>query len=490
MSLDERTSETDEQLSLDEALLSARRRYVERRPISQALGEQAGEVMPGGHTRTVLHFDPFPFRVTYGSGSEITDADGHRYVDLLGNYTAGLLGHSPAPVRAAITAALERGWSFGATHPDEIAFARLVVDRFPSIEQVRFTNSGTEANLLAIAAAKHVTSRSKVLGFEGGYHGGVLYFGAHREANVPHEYVIVPYNNVEALGRAFVDHPDLACTLIEPMQGSAGCIPAEQDFLVRLRELCDTHGTVLIFDEVMTSRLSPGGLQQAIGVLPDVTTLGKYLGGGTTFGAFGGKRTIMAAYDHTAPHPLGHTGTFNNNVLTMAAGIATLTEVLTDDVLTRTNERGESLRARLSAVFVQHELPMSVTGRGSLMNIHATNRPIANARDLAGSDDRCARAVVLRRDRQRLLLCPPRVHRVVDRSDRRTDRPLLCLRRALGATSGLALEVGGGRGAEVPAEVAGQMRLVGVAEFRSNRCPARPVAARFCRRHGRLRPPR
>lgn len=376
------------QLSLDQRLASARDHYTDARPISRSLAQRAAEVFPGGNTRTVLHFDPFPFRVTHASGSEIVDADGHHYVDLLGNYTAGFLGQSPEPVRAAITSALERGWAFGATHPDEITFAELIVDRFPSIDQVRFTNSGTEANLLAIAAAKHHTGRSKVLGFEGGYHGGVLYFGDHREANVPHDFVIVPFNDIDALEAAFAAHPDLACALIEPMQGSSGCIVADGQFLARLRNLCTEFGTVLIFDEVMTSRLSPGGAQQATGVLPDMTTLGKYLAGGMSFGAFGGNRAIMSVYDQNSAHPLGHAGTFNNNVLTMAAGIATLTEVLTDEVLLRTNQRGEVLRARLTAIFAQHDLSLSVTGWGSLLNIHGTRQPIRNTRDLAGADDR------------------------------------------------------------------------------------------------------
>ncbi len=387
MSLDQQ-AHPELQLSLDQRLAAARDHYTDVRPISRSLAERAIEVLPGGNTRTVLHFDPFPFRVTHAAGSEIVDADGHHYVDLLGNYTAGLLGHSPDPVRVAIIGALERGWAFGATHPDEIIFAQLIVDRFPSIDQVRFTNSGTEANLLAIAAAKHHTGRSKVLGFEGGYHGGVLYFGDHREANVPHDFVIVPFNDIDALEAAFAAHPDLACALIEPMQGSSGCIVADGHFLVRLRELCTELGTVLIFDEVMTSRLSPGGAQQATGVLPDVTTLGKYLAGGMSFGAFGGSRTVMSVYDQNSANPLGHAGTFNNNVLTMAAGIATLTEVLTDEILVRTNQRGEDLRARLSAIFADHDLPLSVTGWGSLLNIHGTRQPIRNTRDLAGTDDR------------------------------------------------------------------------------------------------------
>jgi glutamate-1-semialdehyde 2,1-aminomutase len=372
---------------LDHRLEAAEESYCAARPQSMHLATVADSVLPGGNTRTVLHFDPFPFRVASSDGPNLIDVDGHAYVDLLGNYTAGLLGHSPAPIRAAVERALQRGWAVGAPHPAEIDFAQLLVDRFPSIEQVRFTNSGTEANLLAIAAAKHKTGRSSVLVFDGGYHGGVLSFGDHREANVPHDYVVAPFNDVAALDDVFTkQHP--ACALVEPMLGSAGCLPGTDEFLGALRRHCTASGTILIFDEVMTSRLSPGGAQEAMGIHPDVTTLGKYLAGGMSFGALGGRRAVMEVYDHRSERPLGHAGTFNNNVLTMAAGVATLSEVLTDEVLAATNNRGDRLRHELAEVFTRAELPLSVTGWGSLLGIHPTNKPINSAADLVDLDER------------------------------------------------------------------------------------------------------
>ena len=380
-------------LSLDDALAEARRRYVDANPTSATWAERAGAVLPGGNTRSVLHFDPFPFRVASAEGRFLVDVDGHRYVDLLGNYTAGLLGHSPEPVRRAARAAIDDGWALGAVHPNEVRLAELIVGRFPSIGQVRFTNSGTEANLMALALATNHTGRTKVVVFEGGYHGGVLTFAGPRrpgaDVNVPHDWIVVPYNDLAALDVAFHEHGgSIAAVLVEPLQGSAGCIPGDPDVLAAARRHCDASGAVLIFDEVMTSRLSPGGAQAVLGITPDITTLGKYLGGGFSFGAFGGRRELMVAFDATGGGRLGHAGTFNNNVVTMAAGMATLTEVLVDDVLTATNRRGERLRAALDETCARHGLPLCVTGSGSLMNIHGTAGPVRSAADLRSADDR------------------------------------------------------------------------------------------------------
>lgn len=338
----------------------------------------------------MLDFEPFPFRVERGEGRRLWDVDGHEYIDLLGNYTAGLLGHSPAPVLDAARQALESGWSLGSVHDTEIRLAELIVARFESIEQVRFTNSGTEANLMALAVATHHTQRRKVVVFENGYHGGVLTFGTGPSpVNVPHDWLILPYNDAAAVTTAFDQHGgDIAAVLVETMQGSGGCIPGDIAFLKELRTLCDGHDAVLIFDEVMTSRLSPGGAQHTLGIRPDMTTLGKYLAGGLTFGAFGGRADIMRHFDPRAGGVLGHAGTFNNNVASMAAGVAALTEVLTDEIIVATNQRGDRLRDALNDAFTSTGVPLCVTGVGSLMNVHATMGPVTSARDLSGSDDR------------------------------------------------------------------------------------------------------
>ncbi len=377
-------------MDLDLAVAAARERYAAARPASAAWAERALAVLPGGNTRSVLHFEPFPFRVERAAGKLLFDVDGHRYVDLLGNYTAGLLGHSPEAVLKAAQRALESGWSLGSVHVDEVLLAELLVERFPSIEQIRFTNSGTEANLLALALATHHTGRRTIVVFEHGYHGGVLTFGAEPDAiDVPHDWLLLPYNDVDAASDAFAEHgAAIAAVLVEPLQGAAGCIPGDREFLEVLRARCDEHGSVLIFDEVMTSRLSTGGAQQLLGITPDLTTLGKYLAGGLTFGAFGGRRDLMRAFDPSADGALGHAGTFNNNVASMAAGVAALTDVLTPDVLDATNARGDRMRGRLDDAFGAHGVPMCVTGAGSLMNVHGTAGPVRSAADLAAADDR------------------------------------------------------------------------------------------------------
>ena len=375
---------------LDLAVAQARARYADARPISAAWSQRAVRVMPGGNTRSILHFEPFPFRVERAAGKHLWDVDGHRYVDLLGNYTAGLLGHSPAPVLEAVQEALATGWSLGAVHEDEVRLAELLVERFPSLEHVRFTNSGTEANLMALAVATHHTGRRRILAFRNGYHGGVLTFGRDDDpVNVPHDWLLCDYNDVSGVEQAFAQHgSEIACVLVEPMQGSGGCIPADPHFLRTLHRLCRDSGALLAFDEVMTSRFSAGGAQQLLGITPDLTTLGKYLAGGLTFGAFGGRADVMAHFDAGQGGRLGHAGTFNNNVASMAGGVAALTEVLTEPVLAGLHARGETLRAALNELFASAGLPLCATGAGSLMNVHGITGPVSSAQDLRGADDR------------------------------------------------------------------------------------------------------
>lgn len=367
-----------------EQVAAVERRYAAKRPRSAELFARASQVMPGGSTRSVLDVRPFPFRVATASAARLVDVDGHEYRDFLGDYSAGLLGHDPGPVEDAVRAALDRGWSYGGVHTDEIRFAEAVVDRFPSIEQVRFTNSGTEANLMAIQLARHHTGRDRVVVCDLAYHGGLLYFGHGGEALLaPFDFERIEYNDVagvEEIGS------DVALVLVEPMMGAAGCIPATDEFLRALRSRCDRVGALLVFDEVMTSRMGAGGQQARCNVLPDLTTLGKYLAGGMTFGAFGGRADVMAAFDPARNGTLTHGGTFNNNVVTMAAGAAAMRELLAADVLDALFERGSELRHRLEAVFAGSPLPLCVTGLGSLMNIHTVPGPVRSPRDLAASD--------------------------------------------------------------------------------------------------------
>lgn len=371
--------------TLDDELAAARQRYVDAHPHSRELAERAARVLPGGNTRSVLHIEPFAFRVVGADGATLHDADGHHYTDLLGDYSAGLLGRSEI-VADTIRTVLDRGWSFGAMSEPETTFAEAVVDRFPSIEQVRFTNSGTEANVMALLTARHATGRHRFVVFAHGYHGGPLYFGhGGRPLQLPFDWVVLPYNDIDAAAAALDD--SIAAVLVEPMLGSGGCIPAAPDFLAALRTAAAEHGIVLIFDEVMTSRLALGGAQQLLGITPDLTTLGKYLAGGLSFGAFGGRRDLMAAYD-PAQGGLTHGGTFNNNAFTMATGAAVHDALIDAATLATVNERGDRLRTGLNARFTSSPLPFCATGWGSINAIHPVPPPVRSPTDLAEADQR------------------------------------------------------------------------------------------------------
>jgi glutamate-1-semialdehyde 2,1-aminomutase len=376
--------------ALDDAVRDARSAYVGRNPNSAKQYASASDVMPGGNTRTVLFYEPFPLTILRGQGCEVFDADGHRYFDFMGEYTAGLAGHSNPVIAEAIKQAVDNGLSLSGHTQVEAEFAAIVAKRFPAMELLRFTNSGTEATLLALTLARIVTGRKKVLAFDGGYHGSVFVFkDAVNQVNVPFDWVFAPYNDATAAAKLIAQHAnDLAAVIVEPMQGSGGCIPAEPDFLATLRSETEKVGAQLVFDEVMTSRLAPGGLQTRYGIRPDLMTLGKYVAGGMSFGAFGGRGALMQRFDPRRADALGHAGTFNNNVLTMSAGIAAMTKVVTQEALDAVNARGDALRTRLQAMCRDHHAPLCVTGIGSLFTIHGVAGPVRSNADITGQDQR------------------------------------------------------------------------------------------------------
>lgn len=367
------------------ALREAEEQYRVRHPKSAALYQKACAALPGGNTRSAIYAEPFPLTMVRGEGAHLWDADGHEYADFLSEFTAGLYGHSHPAIRKAIDEALDGGINFGAHGVAEGKFAQAICDRFPSIELVRFTNSGTEANLMAVSAALAITGKKKILVFHGGYHGGVFYFrGKGSAVNAPFDYLMGTYNDIEQVRALVAPHRgDLAAILIEPMLGGGGCIPATREFLADLRALASETGAILIFDEVMTSRLAPGGLQEVHGINPDMTTLGKYVGGGMSFGAFGGRADLMRWFDPRNKQGFQHAGTFNNNVLTMNAGYVGLTEVYKPADAVKLNKFGDGLRERLNAVARRRGLAMQFTGLGSMIGLHMTGRPIRNAADAA-----------------------------------------------------------------------------------------------------------
>lgn len=370
---------------LDAVLDAAVARFVADRPQSAALAARASAVMPGGNTRSVLHTDPFGIRIAHAEGAVLTTVDGDQIVDLLGDYSAGLLGRRPE-VAEAIRDVLDRGWGFGAMSDAEADLAAALVRRFDSVDQIRFTNSGSEADLMAVLTARHVTGRDRVVVFEGAYHGGPMTFlPGSAPLRVPFEFSIVPYNDLAAVAAEFGTHGEgIAAVLVEPMLGAGGCIPAEPEFLTGLRRLCDEHGSLLILDEVMTSRLAVGGAQERYAVRADLTVLGKYVAGGLSFGAFGGSAKVMAAYD-PALGGLTHGGTFNNNLFSMSVGAALL-PLLDGRTLERLNARGDRLREALNEVLAP--IGCCATGIGSMLTIHPVPAPVVQWTDVADADPR------------------------------------------------------------------------------------------------------
>jgi glutamate-1-semialdehyde 2,1-aminomutase len=368
----------------------ARQRFADRNPGSRTYFEDASKVLPGGHTRTVLNHPPFPLAFVRGEAATLTDTDGHTYIDLLGDYTAGLLGHSERRVLDAVTDALHTNVSVGGVHPTEARFARLMCERF-GLDRVRFTNSGTEANLMAITTATQFTGRSKLLVVLGGYHGGVLYFASGPAPwNAPYEFVIAPFNDLDRTRALIADHADdLAAVVLEPMLGSGGCVPATAEYVRGVFAAAREAGAVCIADEVMTSRHGRQGMMRLLGAEADITTYGKYLGGGFSFGAFGGRADLLDQYDTTPgarTSVISHAGTFNNNIATMTAGCAVLEQVYTADVAEAHLARGEEFRQQLAAVCARHRVPVCVSGFGSMMSLHATATVPTNVDEVFARD--------------------------------------------------------------------------------------------------------
>jgi glutamate-1-semialdehyde 2,1-aminomutase len=382
--------------SLDAVLEAAIANFAAKRPKTAAFHERAKAVMPGGNTRTVLYSAPFPIRAERAEGSTIWDVDGLSYLDLVGEYSAGIYGHSNPRIKKAVAEALERGLNMGSQHTQEVVFAEAVTKRF-DLDLVRFTNSGTEANMMALAAARCFTGRKKIMPMVGGYHGGTLYFshGA-SPVNAPFDCVMAHFNDVEQTRKLIDQYADeLAVIILEPMLGGGGCLPATAGFLAMLREETAKRGIVLIFDEVMSSRLHPKGLSAQFGIQPDLKTLGKYIGGGMSFGAFGGKREIMQQFDPSRPGALPHAGTFNNNTLTMNAGHVGITEIFTADACVALNARGDKLRHDINDLFMRYQTSMQATGMGSMLTLHPVLGEIASPADTEKADIRLKRLLYL-----------------------------------------------------------------------------------------------
>ena len=351
---------------------------------SRALHDAARHVLPGGNTRSVLHYAPYPVYAQRGEGAELVDADGRRLLDFVGEFSAGLLGHSNALVLEAIRQSLTRGMVLAAPIEQEARMASLLVGRFPSVERVRFCNSGTEANLFALCTARAVTERPAILAFRQAYHGGVLTFGdAPSPMNVPFDVHLAHFNDAQDVWRVGGPVRDtLAAVIVEPMLGAGGNIAPLPGFLQALRDFCDQTGALLVFDEVKTSRSWASGLQGHFGVRPDLTTFGKYLGGGLPLGAFGGRADIMDRFDPARPDALKHAGTFNNNICSLSAGIAALSEVYTPARADSFSTQADQVRLRMQQVLHDAGVPAQASGLGSIFSLHFTRGTLRDPRDI------------------------------------------------------------------------------------------------------------
>jgi glutamate-1-semialdehyde 2,1-aminomutase len=371
--------------SLNLAIESARSRYASANPLSQAADKSAERYLPGGNTRTVLHYHPFPLTMVAGDGAELTDLDGHRYVDFVGEYSAALFGHSNDVIKSAIHEALDNGVAMGAPTPYERELAGLLCERFPSLEQVRFCNSGTEANLMALTTARVLTGRDKLLAFNDAYHGGVIKFlGGQSTLNMPFDFVLADYNDIEGTAELIGQVGDeLAAVIIEPILGAGGNIQGNRRFLEMLRRMTKEVGALLIFDEVKTARLGAAGIQGMVGIEPDLTTLGKFIGGGLPTGAFGGSAEIMAQFNPKLKGALAHAGTFNNNVCSMAAGCAAIGKIYTPQRAEDFFDWSEAFRLSLNEMFAAKAVPMYANGFGSMIAIHFSREPTKRPADIS-----------------------------------------------------------------------------------------------------------
>jgi glutamate-1-semialdehyde 2,1-aminomutase len=373
--------------------------YKEKTPGSMAHHQMAARYLPGGDTRSATYFSPYPVYMEKGRGCYLYDADGNEYLDMLGNYTSLIHGHAFPTIVDAIREQAVKGTVFGSAGAVQYRHAEHLCDRIPAMDMIRYCNSGTEATLFVIRAARAFTGRDGIIKIDGGYHGGhdlaevnilpdIETDGPPRAsvhggvpASVLQDVRVAPFNDLAAVASILEkDASRVAAIIVEPVLGAGGVIPPQHGYLAGLRELADRFKVLLIFDEVITFRLSTGGMQELTGVVPDLTSLAKIIGGGLPVGAFGGKADIMALFDPAHPQAIFHSGTFNAANMVMAAGLAAL-KALDQAAIDRINALGEGLKKGFNDAFKQIGLRGQVTGIGSLNQVHWHDGPLNNARD-------------------------------------------------------------------------------------------------------------
>lgn len=389
-----------------------------RYPESRRLFEQGQKYLAGGNSRLTVYYKPHPVYVDHGEGAFMFDVDGNRYLDVINNYTSLIHGHANREIEAAAIRAMHGGTAFAAPTTSEIDLARLLCERLPSVDTLRFVNSGSEAVMMAVKAARAFTGKPTIAKFEGAYHGSYDFievslasepanwgdvdapssvgYAAGVPQSVLDEVVVLPFNKIDetvALLRRNRDR--LAAVIIDVMPSRVGLIPATHEFLSSLQQECRKLGILLISDEVISFRLGYHGAQGVFGFDPDLTTLAKIIGGGFPVGAVGGRREVMSVFDGTEHSPLvPHGGTFNANPVTMAAGYKAM-ELLTPDVFDRLNDQGEQLRTELSEIARLLEVDWQVTGAGSLFRLVPTREPLSDYRSAHMDSDQSTRSSAL-----------------------------------------------------------------------------------------------
>ena len=384
------------------------REYAETHKKSKDLYNEACKYMPGGDTRTATYFKPFPHFIVKGEGAYIYDADGQKLVDFQNNYTSLIHGHGHIPTVKAVREQIAKGSAYSSPFETQIKLSKLLTERFDGLDLIRFANSGTEANMHALRAARAYTKKAKILKTEGGYHGTTDVFEASVDPNIKKagtidkikvlpeskgvsknalkDVIVVPFNNIEITRRIIEEnHKEIAAFIIEPIMGSAGQIVGSKEYIHFVREITRAYKIVLIFDEVVTGRLSTGGVQKLFQVVPDITTLRKIIGGGTPIGAFGGKREIMEIYDPRKKQ-MYHSGTFNGNAIGMAAGLATM-EDYGQDKVEGLNLLGSRFKQSLLKEIDALSLKIQVFGVGSIFNTIFSDKEITDYRGVAASHE-------------------------------------------------------------------------------------------------------
>lgn len=377
---------------LDDIYKKAVETYKVKTKLSAKAYEKASQYMAAGETRSVSYFAPYPITMDYGKGSKIYDIDGNVYIDFVNNYTSLLHGHAHPVITKAMIEAAGKGVCSPVAFSEQILLAKLLCERVPGVERIRFCNSGTEATMFAVRAARAYTRKDGIVKMLGGYHGTTDMFEysvspdkskitSHSmyhpipdslgiSENAGKDMYIVPFNDLPAAEAMLKsNHEKIAAVIVEPFLGAGGVIPAKEGYLQGLRELTEKYGVLLIFDEVQALRLSTGGAQKKYQVIPDLSAFGKIIGGGLAVGAFGGKEEIMDVFNRKKEGHLTQSGTFNGNRVTMAAGLAALS-LYDEEAVIKLENMSEYMEGTFEKVIQETEVSACVTRAGSILNIH------------------------------------------------------------------------------------------------------------------------